>query len=55
MSVTGANGTWTGCDVSDVITLPNQEYCIPITDEAGFKEGNKVLEAVGVWVTVDVT
>lgn len=49
------NGTWAGCDIEEVLSLPNQEYCIPVMAAIGGQSGNPQAEAVGVFLMVDTT
>ncbi|KAI0381288.1 hypothetical protein F5Y04DRAFT_288913 [Hypomontagnella monticulosa] len=50
-----ANGTWTGCDVNQVTSLPDQEYCVPVMAPIGNQGGNTQSEAVGMFIMVDTT
>ncbi|KAI1346397.1 hypothetical protein F5Y01DRAFT_298036 [Xylaria sp. FL0043] len=45
------NGTWAGCDVEELISLPDQEYCIPILTNITSESSS----AVGVFAVVDIT
>ncbi|KAI0809619.1 hypothetical protein GGR55DRAFT_695982 [Xylaria sp. FL0064] len=44
------NGTWSGCDAEELISLPNQEYCIPILTNITSESSS----AVGVFAVVDI-
>ncbi|TGJ76830.1 hypothetical protein E0Z10_g10808 [Xylaria hypoxylon] len=46
-----ANGTFSECDVPELISLPNQEWCIPVLDNVG----GKVDKAAGMFIMVDTT
>lgn len=50
-----ANGTWIGCNVKEVTSLPNQQYCVPALAPFHNQTGNQQAEAVGIYVMVDVT
>ncbi|KAI0965436.1 hypothetical protein F4678DRAFT_485362 [Xylaria arbuscula] len=45
------NGTWSGCDVQEVTSLPVLEYCLPILEEVT----SQASEASGIFVMVDTT
>ncbi|KAI8953921.1 hypothetical protein F4801DRAFT_66322 [Xylaria longipes] len=45
------NGTFSGCDVPELISLPNQEWCIPVLAPVSAK----LSKAVGMFIMVDTT
>ncbi|KAI1774332.1 hypothetical protein F4818DRAFT_442484 [Hypoxylon cercidicola] len=50
------NGTFTGCKNADeILSLPNQEYCLPKMEQIGGQAGNPIYKAVGIMFMVDTT